>query len=284
MRTLSGNENFWFDGMPLPHLVGDFWAWSSSDLLKGTLRGALAEFIVATAIGENTSEAHEDRQAWDLEMSCGGEVCKIEVKSSAYINAGARDGLSSVSFSIAPSRRSELGKKVLDKDQARRASDVYVFCLFASKDREAANPLILDDWQFIVIPTPTLDWSCPGQKTISLRSLLKLRSASVDYGNLAPAIEAANRAAKDIRDYIQSFLPPHPDLVYFDDMHNSALCRAGEGGSFTLVLVPVLFMVMVLVMVLVMVTRDFPPTFRVTVTHFLNGLSAGWSQNYCRRV
>ena len=152
MRTLSGNENFWFDGMPLPHLVGDFWAWSSSDLLKGTLRGALAEFIVATAIGENTSEAHEDRQAWDLEMICGGGVCKIEVKSSAYINAGARDGLSSVSFSIAPSRRSELGKKVLDKDQARRASDVYVFCLFASKDREAANPLILDDWQFIVIP------------------------------------------------------------------------------------------------------------------------------------
>lgn len=284
MRTLSGNENFWFDGMPLPHLVGDFWAWSSSDLLKGTLRGALAEFIVATAIGENTSEAHEDRQAWDLEMICGGGVCKIEVKSSAYINAGARDGLSSVSFSIAPSRRSELGKKVLDKDQARRASDVYVFCLFASKDREAANPLILDDWQFIVIPTPTLDWSCPGQKTISLRSLLKLRSASVDYGNLAPAIEAANRAAKDIRDYIQSFLPHPPDLVYFDDMHNSALCRAGEGGSFTLVLVPVLFMVMVLVMVLVMVTRDFPPTFRVTVTHFLSGLSAGWSQNYCRRV
>lgn len=284
MRTLSGNENFWFDGMPLPHLVGDFWAWSSSDLLKGTLRGALAEFIVATAIGENTSEAHEDRQAWDLEMICGGGVCKIEVKSSAYINAGARDGLSSVSFSIAPSRRSELGKKVLDKDQARRASDVYVFCLFASKDREAANPLILDDWQFIVIPTPTLDWSCPGQKTISLRSLLKLRSASVDYGNLAPAIEAANRAAKDIRDYIQSFLPPPPDLVYFDDMHNSALFRAGEGGSFTLVLVPVLFMVMVLVMVLVMVARDFPPTFRVTVTHFLSGLSAGWSQNYCRRV
>lgn len=80
------------------------------------------------------------------------------------------------------------------------------------------------------------------------------------------------------------FYPPPPDLVYFDDMHNSALCHAGEGGSFTLVLVTVLFMVMVLVMVLVMVTRDFPPTFRVTVTHFLSGLSAGWSQNYCRRV
>lgn len=208
MKALSGNENFWYDGMPLPHLVCDFWAWSSSDLLKGTLRGVLAEFIVATAIGEDMSSAHEDRKAWDLEMVCGDEICKIEVKSSAFVNAGAREGLSSASFSIAPSRRSELGKKVLGASQARRASDVYVFCLFASKDREASNPLILDDWQFIVIPTPTLDWSCPGQKTISLRSLLKLRSARVDYGNLAPAIEAANRAAKDIRDYIQSFTPP----------------------------------------------------------------------------
>lgn len=75
---------------------------------------------------------------------------------------------------------------------------------------------------------------------------------------------------------IYKVLPPHPDLVRFDDMHNSALCRAGEGGSFTLVLVPVLFMVMVLVMVLVMVTMDFPPTFHVTVTHFMSGLSVGW--------
>ena len=74
------------------------------------------------------------------------------------------------------------------------------------------------------------------------------------------------------------FYPPPPDLVYFDDMHNSALCRAGEGGSFSLVLVPVLVMVMVmvLVMVLVMVTMDFPPTFHVTVTHFMSGLSVGW--------
>lgn len=212
MKALTGNEHFYFDDMPTPHLLLDFWAWSSSDLLKGTLRGSLAEFIVATAIGEDITQMHEDRLPYDLSMPRGGETCRIEVKSSAYINAGAKEGLSTISFDIAPSRRDELGKKVLEESAARRASDVYVFCLFTCKDREAANPLILDDWSFIVVPTPTLDWSCGGQKSITLRSLLKLRVANVDYGNLGPAVEAAYDASKGIRDYIQN-LPP-PDFWY----------------------------------------------------------------------
>lgn len=216
MKALSGNENFWFDGMPLSHLVCDFWAWSSSDLLKGTLRGSLAEFIVATAIGEDISQAHEDRDAWDLEMPMGDGAgsCKIEVKSSAYINAGAKKELSNISFRIGLSRRSELGEKVLEEDQARRASNVYVFCLYACKDRSAANPLILDEWTFFVIPTATLDWACPRQSTITLKSLKRLRVAQVDYGNLAPAIEAAFRAGKEISDYLQN-LPPPPIFGIF---------------------------------------------------------------------
>ena len=217
MKALTGNEHFYFDDMPTPHLLLDFCAWSSSDLLKGTLRGSLAEFIVATAIGEDITQMHEDRLPYDLSMPRGGETCRIEVKSSAYINAGAKEGLSTISFDIAPSRRDELGKKVLEESAARRASDVYVFCLFTCKDREAANPLILDDWSFIVVPTPTLDWSCGGQKSITLRSLLRLRVANVDYGNLGPAVEAAYDASKCIRDYIQNLPPPPRFLVYFND-------------------------------------------------------------------
>ncbi len=186
MKALTGNEHFYFDDMPLPHLLLDFWSWSASDLLKGTLRGSLAEFIVATAIGEDITQMHEDRLPYDLEMPRGEETCKIEVKSSSYINAGAKEELSSISFDIAPSRRDALGKKVLSEEEARRASDVYVFCLFTCKDRAAANPLLLDDWNFIVVPTPTLDWSCGGQKTISLRSLLKLRVPRV-HGILSSA-------------------------------------------------------------------------------------------------
>ena len=41
MQTLTGNEHFTYDGMPVGILLNDFWAWNSSDLLNNTLRGAL---------------------------------------------------------------------------------------------------------------------------------------------------------------------------------------------------------------------------------------------------
>ena len=197
MKALTGNENFWFDGMPLGFLLCDFWAWSSSDLLKGTLRGALAEFIVATAIGVDTSEAHEDLYPYDLTMPCSGmDDCKIEVKSSAYVNSGAHVGPSEISFRCGRSRRTERGKEVLPAEEARRASDVYVFCLQFCRDRAEVDPLNLDQWLFYVLPTATFEDKCPNRKTISLPGLHKLRAALVDYGNLRPAIEAAYMASK----------------------------------------------------------------------------------------
>jgi hypothetical protein len=33
-------------------VLHDFWAWSYSDLINNTQRGALAEFIVAEAVGD----------------------------------------------------------------------------------------------------------------------------------------------------------------------------------------------------------------------------------------
>ena len=54
MEKLTGNEYFSYDDKPTGKLLADFWAWNSSDLLNNTLRGALAEFIVATALELNT--------------------------------------------------------------------------------------------------------------------------------------------------------------------------------------------------------------------------------------
>ena len=59
MQTLTGNEHFTYDGMPVGILLNDFWAWNSSDLLNNTLRGALAEFIVASAVGIDTNRSRE---------------------------------------------------------------------------------------------------------------------------------------------------------------------------------------------------------------------------------
>jgi len=44
-------------GERLPFGMEDFWRWSASDLLSNALRGVLAEFIVARALGIDTTAA-----------------------------------------------------------------------------------------------------------------------------------------------------------------------------------------------------------------------------------
>lgn len=50
MERLTGDEHFTYEGSPINRLLNDFWAWQASDLLTNSIRGALAEYIVATAL------------------------------------------------------------------------------------------------------------------------------------------------------------------------------------------------------------------------------------------
>lgn len=45
------DDPFHADGRSLEFSMGDFWAWSSSDVLSNTLRGIVAEYLVAQALG-----------------------------------------------------------------------------------------------------------------------------------------------------------------------------------------------------------------------------------------
>lgn len=51
MQTLTGNEPSTYDGLPVGIPLNAFWAWNSSDFLNNTLRCALAEFLVGSALG-----------------------------------------------------------------------------------------------------------------------------------------------------------------------------------------------------------------------------------------
>jgi len=178
MNRLTGNEHFTFDDMPIGKLLSDFWAWNSSDLLNNTLRGALAEFIVATALELDTDICRKDWTPYDLETPSG---IKIEVKSSAYLQSWSADRISNIRFSISPTRAWD-AETAFD-DEVKRQSDVYVFCVYASKTKED-TPLLLDQWEFYVIPTSTLNQKCGNQKSISLNSLLSLNPMKTDFGNL----------------------------------------------------------------------------------------------------
>jgi hypothetical protein len=78
----AGTEPLTITGQPAGPALADHWGWSRSDLLDNYERGALAEFIVATAIGVSTNGARENWAAWDLTTPSG---LRVEVKSAAYL-------------------------------------------------------------------------------------------------------------------------------------------------------------------------------------------------------
>ncbi|MDC0833536.1 hypothetical protein POG22_11045 [Geitlerinema sp. CS-897] len=114
----------------------DFWQWSSSNLLENTIRGVLAEFIVASALDVKTPVRVEldDR---DVEF----EGFKIEVKSAAYVQAWEQEKLSNIKFSIQPKYLDTTRLKSGGQNIAQRRADLYVFCVFCETDFDRLDPL-----------------------------------------------------------------------------------------------------------------------------------------------
>ena len=182
MRQLTGDELFSNEGMQLNFSMSDFWRWYASNTLHSALRGAIAEFIVAKALDLPCTV----RQTWDAyDLKYNNK--KIEVKSSAYLQDDNGDSFSRISFSIAKHSHWNEDEKWNNKV---RHSDVYVFCLFAEKDRANADPLQIGQWQFFVLPTSVLDEQCGDKQTLSLSSLLSLSPIQCKFSDLQSTIDA----------------------------------------------------------------------------------------------
>jgi len=163
-----------------------YWKWAHSDLLCNRERGVLAEYIVAQAI-----DHQESRVEWDDYDLVTPNGLKIEVKSAAYIQTwhDEQSRFSNIRFGIKPA------KYLLGSDgnrsaniSASRPSDLYVFCLLATQDRNIVNPLDLSQWDFYVLLTSTLNTALPKQKTIGLSSLLDLEPTYAKYNQLNSVI------------------------------------------------------------------------------------------------
>ena len=81
MRSFTGDELFIDNGTYMDFSLSDFWQWYASDLLNHPIRGAIAEFLVAKAIGVPT----DSRPGWrSYDLLYKGK--KIEIKSCARVS------------------------------------------------------------------------------------------------------------------------------------------------------------------------------------------------------
>ena len=202
-KVMDGSEPFEFRGAPLPSSVKDFWAWSMSRLIADGPRGDLAEFIINTALGMDVTEPKRGWGECDIVYPHGGKPVRIEVKCSTLLQAWERPSPPKPVFSIAKTLNCDIedtgdGYRYIGRDGSppKRRSDIYVFCLFAEEDRSRANPMVLDQWRFYVVPTAAIDEQLGGQRKISLQGLSRIGAVECSYDEIRPTVD---RIAAGIR-------------------------------------------------------------------------------------
>ena len=185
----TGTESFIdCEGNTISSLL-DFWQWAYSDLIGNTERGAIAEYLVAHALGVD----EKTRINWDRYDILSSKGIKIEVKASGYIQTWRQEKLSSIIFGIQKTHGWDAASSKYDEDLKRQA-DVYVFCLLKHTDQRTINPLNLSQWVFYLVKTQVLDRECGDQKSISLKRLEEIGGKPCVYEELAEAIRECGRA------------------------------------------------------------------------------------------
>ncbi len=142
VQPLTGQERFSDDASS----VLDFWRWALSDLRTNIVRGVLAEYLVAQAVGD-PSPLREAWDNWDVTSTTG---VKVEVKSSAYLQSWNQRRLSSIVFSGLTGREWSAQTNELAADRTLRA-EVYVFAIHTCRDPDQYDPLKIEDWEFRVM-------------------------------------------------------------------------------------------------------------------------------------
>ena len=166
----------------------EFWQWAYSDLISNTERGALAEFLVACALGVQSGV----RVSWDKYDLISPEGITVEVKSSGYLQSWFQEKPSSISFGIQETYGWDKNTNQYDSEKKRQA-DVYVFCVYKHTEPCNSNPLDLGQWDFYVLATKVLDQQLGKQERISLNALQEHGAVKCSYEELHRQIVVQHR-------------------------------------------------------------------------------------------
>lgn len=180
-------------------IPSEFWDYAYNNFLDNANRGALAEFIVAKALGV-TKSPYSSWESYDLESLDG---VKVEVKASGYLQTWIQKRHSTPTFGI-PKKR---GWDAITSDfskEIKRHADVYVFCLHHEKGltkdmlgkeqltiKADTNPLDTNNWTFWVVSTAVINEKLEEQKSVRISTIEDfLGIQSICFDGLKKAIES----------------------------------------------------------------------------------------------
>lgn len=183
---LTGEEHF----SDRSSSVLDFWRWAFSDLRTNIVRGVLAEYLLARAVGD-PSPLREAWDNWDVTTATG---IKVEVKSSAYLQSWNQRKLSSIVFSGLTGREWSAETNELAADRSLRAQ-VYVFAVHTCREPDQYDPLKIEDWEFRVMSATQL--AEHGYRSVTLGFLDRHAPTVYRLNELRQAVERAHAGGKE---------------------------------------------------------------------------------------
>ena len=163
LPPLTGHEAF----VGVDATVAEFWRWGFGDLRMNIVRGVLAEFLVARALGIDTDMP---RNAWD-NFDLVYEGTTLEIKSTARWQSYAAERASPPIFKGLRRRRwDETGLK--RRPEPEVIADLYVFAMHTCETPGDYDPLSTSQWSFFVLPGDVVRTALGVQASAgSLRSL-----------------------------------------------------------------------------------------------------------------
>lgn len=187
---LSGKETFNVDSKSTGFTVHDFWRFQFSNLWD--MQGEVGEFVVSMALGNTEPDNKCGWTQYDIDYR--GK--RIEVKTTAYYQPWKKEGQP-----VSQQRTFSIRKAHEDEEDMNsplvRNNDVYVFCLILGETQEDSNPLVLEHWEFYVIPTSVINQECGDNKSISLSKVKKLlkkisgSDAGLPFGKVKEVVDKA---------------------------------------------------------------------------------------------
>ncbi len=196
LALCTGDERLHFGGEPFGDEQGtatvlDFWRWAFSNVVDDRNRGSLAEFVVARLIGE----AHHRRPQTTTYDVCANERVRIEVKSSAYVQAYKEtDTVPGFGgLKVRPYRYDDRGR--VQYGDSDYQADVYVLALLSERDRQRFDPLDLSQWSFYVLTTAELRATARDRPYLSLRALVHNGIEPCSARHLKNSVIAASQRA-----------------------------------------------------------------------------------------
>lgn len=183
VRRAAGTEPFTRGGEPAGFDLLSFWQWASSDLVVNIVRGLLAEYLVAQALGI-AGDVRDPWQPYDLRTPRG---LTLEVKSCSYLQSWWQKKHSTIGFMIPETTAWSADTGKFEGPKQRQAQ-AYVFAVLRHLDKATLNPRELDQWEFYLVPTHIINQRCGAKKQLSLKALLDLDPVRAVYSDLRLAV------------------------------------------------------------------------------------------------